>query len=74
MRSTTTVELDTAPREVEVPADLARARGGDPELRRRFDALPSTHRWEHVRAVESAKAEATRERRVTAVLASLRKD
>ena len=57
-----------------VPDDLAAALDADPEVRRRFDALPYSHRKEHVRAVESAKAEATRERRVTAVLAALRKD
>jgi len=65
------VEVDTAPRTVEVPADLAAALDGDPAVRARFDALPYTHRKEHVRAVESAKAETTRQRRVAAVLAAL---
>jgi hypothetical protein len=67
------VEVDTAPRTVEVPADLAAALAADPAVRERFDALPYTHRKEHVRAVESAKAEATRQRRVAGVLAALRK-
>jgi hypothetical protein len=66
------VEVDTAPRTVEVPADLAAALATDPAARERFDALPYTHRKEHVRAVESAKAEATRQRRVAGVLAALR--
>ncbi len=66
------VELDTAPREVEVPADLAAALDAHPELRGRFDRLAFTHRKEHVRAVKSAKAEATRQRRVAGVLAALR--
>jgi uncharacterized protein YdeI (YjbR/CyaY-like superfamily) len=66
------VEVDTAPRTVEVPADLAAALAADPAVRERFDALPYTHRKEHVRAVESAKAEATRQRRVAGVLAALR--
>jgi hypothetical protein len=66
------VELDTAPRTVDVPADLAAALDSDPAARERFDALPYTHRKEHVRAVESAKAEATRQRRVAGVLAALR--
>ena len=65
------VELDTAPREVEVPADLAAALDGEPGLRSRFDALSPSRRKEHVRSVESAKAEATRARRVAAVLATL---
>jgi hypothetical protein len=67
------VEVDTAPRTVDVPADLAAALAADPAVRQRFDALPYTHRKEHVRAVESAKAEATRQRRVAGVLAALRK-
>jgi antitoxin component of MazEF toxin-antitoxin module len=65
------VELDTAPREVDVPDDLAAALDAQPGLRERFDALAFSHRKEHVRAVESAKAEATRTRRVAAVVAAL---
>jgi hypothetical protein len=57
------IELDTAPRTVEVPADLASALA-DAGVRERFDALAFSHRKEHVRAVESAKAAATRERRI----------
>jgi Domain of unknown function (DUF1905)/Bacteriocin-protection, YdeI or OmpD-Associated len=65
------VELDTAPREVEVPADLAAALDAQPGLRERFERLAFSHRKEHVRAVESAKADATRLRRVAAVVAAL---
>jgi len=67
------VELDTAPRTVEMPADLAAALDADPGAREHFDALPHTHRTEHVLAVESAKAAETRQRRVSGVLAALRK-
>jgi hypothetical protein len=66
------IEVDTAPRTVDVPPDLAAALDGEPGLRARFDALAYSHRKEHVRAVESAKAEATRQRRVSGVLAALR--
>jgi hypothetical protein len=66
------IEVDTAPRTVDVPPDLAAALNGEPALRARFDALAYTHRKEHVRAVESAKADATRQRRVAGVLAALR--
>jgi hypothetical protein len=66
------LELDTAPREVELPADLSAALDAEPGARGRFDALPPSHRKEHVRAVESAKAEATRARRVAAVVAAVR--
>lgn len=65
------VELDTSPRTVDLPADLAAALDADPDVRSRFDALPYTHRKEHVRAVEEAKAEATRARRVDKVVAAL---
>jgi Bacteriocin-protection, YdeI or OmpD-Associated/Domain of unknown function (DUF1905) len=66
------VEVDAAPRTVEVPADLAAALDADPEVRRRFDELPFTYRKEHVRSVVDAKAEATRLRRIGKVLSALR--
>jgi hypothetical protein len=65
------VALDTAPREVELPADLAAALDAGTGLRTRFDALAPSRRKEHVRSVESAKADATRARRVAAVVAGL---
>jgi hypothetical protein len=65
------LELDDAPRVVEVPADLAAALDADPEARRRFHALSYSHQRRHVLAVEGAKAEATRARRVGGVLAAL---
>lgn len=66
------VVLDAAPREVDVPADLAEALDADPAVRRRFDALAFSHRREHVRAVEEAKAEATRARRIAKAVEMLR--
>ena len=65
------VELDTEPRTVEVPADLAAALDAEPAARRRFDALPYSHQLRHVLAVEGAKAEATRARRIGAAVAML---
>lgn len=63
-----TVELDTAPREVEVPEDLATAltKAG---VRGAFDALSFTHRKEHVRAIEEARAPETRARRIEKAVA-----
>jgi hypothetical protein len=63
-----TVELDTAPREVDVPKDLAAAlkKAG---VRAAFDALAFTHRKEHVRAIEEAKAPETRARRIDKAVA-----
>ena len=58
-----TLELDTAPREVEVPKDLAAALK-KARVRAAFDALSFSHRKEHVRAIEEAKAPETRSRRI----------
>jgi hypothetical protein len=65
------VELDTAPRTVDVPADLAAALDEDPEVRRRFDALSYSAQRRHVLAVDGARTDATRQRRVTGVVAAL---
>jgi len=58
-----TVELDDAPREVEIPPDLAAAleRAG---LLERFGAMAYTHRREYAEWVSSAKRAETRARRV----------
>ena len=63
------LELDTAPRELEVPADLAAALDADPAARAFFDGLSYSHRRWHVEQVASAKAEATRQRRVDKTVA-----
>ena len=66
------VALDDAPREVEVPADLAGALEGDAAAKEAFDALSFTHRKEFARWVEEAKRPETRERRVADTLAMVR--
>jgi uncharacterized protein YdeI (YjbR/CyaY-like superfamily) len=66
------VELDTEPREVEVPPDLAAALDAEPTVRSAFDALPPSHRREHVRAVEEARAPETRRRRIAKAVEMLR--
>ena len=65
------VELDTSPRVVDVPPDLAAALDADPAARARFDAMSFSHRNEHVRAVESAKTQSTRQRRIAKAVADL---
>ena len=62
--------LDTAPRDVEVPADLAAALASA-GLTDAFAALAPSHRKAHVVSVESAKAADTRSRRVEAVITKL---
>jgi uncharacterized protein DUF1905/bacteriocin resistance YdeI/OmpD-like protein len=68
------VEVDTAPRQVEVPDDLAAALDADPALRQRFDGMSYSHQLQHVLAVTGAKAADTRARRVAAVVSAMRKD
>ncbi|MCU1619159.1 MAG: hypothetical protein JWR41_1165 [Modestobacter sp.] len=65
------VELDTQPREVEVPADLAAALDAEPVARARFEALSYSNQLRHALAVDGAKTEATRQRRVAAAVATL---
>ena len=66
------IARDETPREVEVPADLARALEGDAAARSAFDALSFTHRKEFARWVEEAKRPETRERRVSETLTMVR--
>jgi hypothetical protein len=66
-----TLELDTQPRTVLVPDDLAQALAGQPGAREAFDRLSYTQRKEAVRQVESAKAAETRQRRIAKIVAGL---
>lgn len=68
------LELDTEPRAVVVPVDLAAALGQNLEAQGSFNALSYSGKRRHVLAVESARAPETRQRRIDAVIASLRKD
>ena len=65
-----TIEKDTAERVVDVPADIA-AQLSISGLRDAFDAMSYTHRKEHVRAIEEAKAPETRLRRIEKAVAMI---
>jgi bacteriocin resistance YdeI/OmpD-like protein/uncharacterized protein DUF1905 len=67
-----TLELDTAPRDVEVPEALAAGLAGDPEARAAFDAMAFTHRKEYARWIAEAKREETRQRRVEQAVEMIR--
>jgi hypothetical protein len=67
-----TVELDTAPREVEVPELLAAALAADPEAKASFDRMAFTHRKEYARWIADAKQEQTRQRRLGQALEMIR--
>src|SRR5262245_45579603 len=58
------VSNDDAPREVEVPDELAKALKKNATARRVFDGLPYSHRKEYARHVAEAKRPETRARRV----------
>ena len=66
------VELDTKPRVVVEPADLARALETDPVARTAYDRLSYGHKLQRVRAIESAKKPETRIRRIEKAVAMLR--
>ncbi len=66
-----TLELDTEPRTVVVPEDLAAALSKKRGAKAKFDALSYSVRKEHVRQVESAKAQETRDRRIARIVAEL---
>ncbi len=61
------LELDTAPRTVTVPADLAEALAAA-GARQDFDGLSYSNQQRHVLAVEGAKAAETRRRRIDKVV------
>jgi len=56
--------LDEAPREIEVPADLAAALDAAPAARTFFDGLSSSLKRYHVEQVTGAKTDETRQRRI----------
>ena len=66
------LELDTGPRVVTVPPDLADALAGDAQARRFFDTLTHSQKQWYVLPIEQAKAAETRERRVAKAIGMLR--
>jgi hypothetical protein len=66
------IELDTEPRVVEVPADLAAALDAEPRARETFDKLSNSLKGYHVSQVLDAKSPETRQRRIEKSIAVLR--
>ena len=66
------IELDTEPREVTVPAELAAALDAEPKARETFDKLSNSNKGYHVSLIEGAKSEETRQRRIEKSVAVLR--
>jgi hypothetical protein len=66
------IELDSAPREIDVPADFAAALDAEPSARRMFDGLSYSNRGWHVLQVNGAKTDETRQRRIAKSVATLK--
>jgi len=58
------IELDTAQREVAVPADFAAALDAEPSARRTFDGLSNSNKSWHTYQITTAKTDETRQRRI----------
>jgi uncharacterized protein DUF1905/bacteriocin resistance YdeI/OmpD-like protein len=69
---TVDLELDTTPRLVEPPPDLARALAGDKKARAAWEKLSYTNQKEVAQSLEESKKPETRQRRLVAALERLR--
>jgi len=58
------LEFDSAPREVEVPADFAAALDAAPEAKRFFETLSYSNKRRFTLSIEDAKTPETRQRRI----------
>ena len=67
-----TLELDTAPRAVDVPADLATALATEPAAKAFFEGLSYSHQLRHVLSITDAKTDETRTRRIAKAMEMLR--
>jgi len=65
------VELDTAPRDVAAPPDLAAALAADPAAEAAFRALSNSNKSRIVLSLEGAKTAETRQRRLEKALIEL---
>ena len=66
------LQLDTAPREVTVPDDLAAALAAEPEAKAFFESLSYSNQSKHVLSITDAKTPETRQRRVDKAIEMLR--
>ena len=69
---TVRIELDTEVREVRVPADLERELHASKAAWDKWQTLSYTHKREHVEAIEGAKKQETRARRLANTMRMLR--
>jgi hypothetical protein len=67
------IELDAAPRVIELPPDFAAALAAEPRAQATFDKLSNSVKGYHVSQVVGAKTDETRQRRIEKSIAVLRK-
>ncbi len=65
------IELDTEPREIELPHDLARALHAHKRRLKKWQSLSYTNQRETVEAIENAKKPVTRARRLASAIQAL---
>src|SRR5512147_1150206 len=65
------LELDSAPRELAIPADFQAALDGNPAARKKFEALSYSAKQRYVQPMDAAKTPETRQRRIDKALAEL---
>ena len=70
---TITVEPDTEPRMIEVPAELKKAFKTEKEAKTFFEKLSYTHQREYVMWINEAKREETRQNRIVKTIGMLKK-
>jgi uncharacterized protein YdeI (YjbR/CyaY-like superfamily) len=67
-----TLEPDTEPREVKIPAELNEFFAQNSNAKLAFDKLSFTHRNEYVNWIEEAKKPETRQRRLEKTISNLK--
>ena len=67
-----TIDLDTAPREVDVPADFMAALEREPAAKRFYEGLSYSVRKLHADSIAGAKTPETRERRIAKAMKLMR--
>jgi hypothetical protein len=65
------LELDTAPREVDVPPDFSAALDADPKARATFDGLSYSNKRRLTLSIDDAKTDETRNRRIVKFVSQL---
>ncbi|MFY9613882.1 MAG: YdeI/OmpD-associated family protein [Candidatus Dormiibacterota bacterium] len=66
------MELDTAPREVEVPPEFAKALKSEPAAKKKFESLSYSGKLTHVAPIANAKTAETRDRNIAKAISALK--